>query len=145
MESLAQNFKSGKGFAFFAFLFVLLIVVDQVAKKNALDVFRNANFAFSLPLPVWLMYAVYFLVLGGLIFYAFKNYRRLNNLSFLGLTFIFAGALSNIFERIFLGSVRDFIHIVFYRWVGIYNFADFYIIIGILVLLFADTKSKNQQ
>ena len=53
---------------------------------------------------------------------------------------IFAGAASNIGERILLGYVRDFIYITFYKWTGVYNAADFYILIGIVILLFVNKK-----
>ena len=59
----------------------------------------------------------------------------------------FAGALSNVVERIVLGSVRDFIYIIFYHWVGVYNLADGYIIAGIILLLLRSTRmiDKNDK
>ncbi len=125
----------------FVFLFALLIITDQLAKKFASRVFENQNFAFSLPLPVWLMYVIYALVLGGLVYYTVKHYKQLNFIHRLAAVLIFAGAASNIVERIYSGFVRDFIYITLYKWTGVYNLADGYIIAGIILLL----MSKNNK
>ena len=77
-------------------------------------------------------------------YYVFKNYRIFSFFSSLAWTLIFAGALSNIAERLYLGYVKDFIYIDFYHWVGIYNLADGYIIVGIIILLFKHNNSKLQ-
>jgi lipoprotein signal peptidase len=60
---------------------------------------------------------------------------------------IFAGAASNIGERILLGYVRDFIYISLYKWTGVYNAADGYIILGIVLLLIksASVNDKNNK
>ena len=131
----------------FVFLLVILIFLDQCAKKFVHRIFENQNFAFSLPLPVWLMYFIYALVLIGLVVYTKKNYQHLNFLHRLSLTLIFAGAISNVVERIFLGHVRDFIYITYGQLTGIYNLADGYIIAGIVLLLMSknNKNDKNEQ
>lgn len=130
-------------------VFVFLVVVDQITKWLAYNtsfgdffnyfkpvfgklIFPNHNFAFSLKVPVVLMYVIYFvlLVLLALI------YRRSQNKNFrlrLALVLIFAGAVGNIFDRILLGYVRDFIWVF---WGNIFNLADLYILAGLLMLLF---------
>ena len=117
-----------------SFFFLFVIFVDQLSKHYANNIFYNNNFAFSLPLPIWLIYGIYFFVLTGMIFYVLGNYDKLGKLSKIAWILIFAGAVSNIAERIFTGHVRDFIFISFMKWVGVYNLADFFIIIGIIVL-----------
>jgi signal peptidase II len=117
------------------FLFVLLVLLDQFVKHFAHNIFRNYVFTFSLPVPEVLIYVIYVLVLAAIIYYLSKNYKKLPRLSKVAWTLILAGAASNIFERIILGYVRDFIYITFYRWTGIYNLADFFIIAGIIILL----------
>jgi lipoprotein signal peptidase len=128
------------------FLFVLFIVVDQFSKHLADKIFKNSSFAFSLPVPTPLIYVIYILVVAGIIYYVLKNYRNFSTKSCVAWTLIFAGAASNIGERIFLGFVRDFIYITFYKWTGVYNLADGYIIAGIILLLLGSTKviDKNQ-
>ena len=122
------------------FLFALLIVFDQICKRFAHNVFFNSAFAFSLPVPPFLMYAIYFLVVIGMAYYVFKNHKNFSVLIYFAWTLIFAGAASNIGERIFLGYVRDFIYITFYKWTGVYNAADGYIILGIILLLLSSTR-----
>jgi lipoprotein signal peptidase len=131
-------------FFFFIVIFFCAIAIDQIGKHLARNIFYNANFAFSLPLPVWLIYVIYFFVLVGMSFYVFENYRKLNQLPKVAWALIFAGAISNIAERIFTGHVRDFIYITFLKLTGIYNLADFFIIIGIILLLIIPTSRLKQ-
>jgi lipoprotein signal peptidase len=125
------------------FYFLILIVTDQTVKYLAHNIFRNSNFAFSLPLPAWLMFAVYFIVILAMLIYVIQNYRHFGTGQALAWLLIFAGALSNVGERIYFGYVRDFIYIYFYRWVGVYNLADGYIILGILILVMQNVNIKN--
>ncbi len=127
-----------------AFLFAALVLADQMAKLFAHSVFKNSKFAFSLPLPIALIYFIYGLVLLGMIIYTVGDYKSFSETTKTAWVFIFAGAVSNIGERIILGYVRDFIYISFYRWTGIYNLADGYIILGILLLLFSTRPFAKQ-
>jgi lipoprotein signal peptidase len=126
----------------FVFLFVILIIADQLIKYFIPDekYFLNHNFAFSLPVPGYLMYLVYFFILGGIGHYLFKNFYQLDRISKIAWSMILAGAASNIGERIALGYVRDFIYINLHNWTGIYNVADGYIIVGVVILI---TKLKD--
>ena len=98
-----------------------------------MEVFNNSQFAFSLPVPEVLMYVIYGVILVGIVYYIFRNYRSFNSAASIAWTFIVAGAVCNICERLVLGHVRDFLYI----FMGIFNFADFYILAGIIVLLIA--------
>lgn len=136
MEQEVQQ-KDAKAFGRWGvFLFLVLIVLDQLAKHLAKRIFYNSAFAFSLPVPVALIYVIYSAVLIGIIYYVFKHHRGFNLHTHTAWLLILAGAFSNVGERIILGSVRDFIFITLSKWTGVYNLADFYIIIGILILLF---------
>lgn len=50
---------------------------------------------------------------------------------------ILAGGVGNIIDRIFRGFVVDFISL---KWVGIFNFADSYIVIGVLFIIFMEIR-----
>lgn len=134
-------------FLFLCALFLFVAALDQAAKFFVHREFYNFQFAFSLPVPLWQMYPIYACVSVAMIFYVLKNYRKFNLASQIAWTLIFAGAACNIIERIFLGYVRDFIYITFYRWTGVYNLADGYIIIGIILLLLGSSKviDKNDK
>ncbi len=121
------------------FVFLFLISVDQFTKFFSGNVFKNSVFAFSLPLPVWLIYTIYALVLGAMLGYCLKNYQKFSRQQSLAWVVIFSGAVSNIGERIILGYVRDWIFILS----GIFNLADLYIIAGIVLLLLQQFIDKN--
>lgn len=125
------------------FLFVALILLDQLAKHFSHNIFFNSQFAFSLPVPSWLMYGIYALVLVAMIVYCLDHYRQFTGAQATAWVMIFAGAVSNIGERLVLGYVRDFIHLYFYRWVGVYNLADFYILGGVALLLILPMLTKH--
>lgn len=130
-------------------IFADLILIDQATKYaayagtfgnflNALrpglgkEIFPNANFAFSLHVPVALMYAVYAAVIVGLVAW-YARMPRPKWQQTLALELILAGALSNILDRVVLGYVRDFIYIF---WGNVFDLADVFIVAGILLLLF---------
>ena len=101
--------------------------------------FKNYNFAFSLPVPLSLMYVIYSAVVVGVIVYVVTKYRTISFVHKLGWFLITAGALSNIAERIFFGFVHDYIYVY---GGGIFNLADLYIIVGILLLVIKTTSKK---
>lgn len=124
----------------FVFLFAVLIFVDQFLKFIDKDPFLNYNFAFSLPFSKIVIYTIYFFVLTFLGYYSFRVWKQINIYEKICWSFVFAGAFSNIGERIIFGFVKDFIYIHFGNLVGIYNLADFYIIFGALILFFLPRK-----
>jgi lipoprotein signal peptidase len=130
-------------FFFLCLVFCAALLLDQLTKHFAPRPFLNYNFAFSLPVPVALIYVIYFLIMAAMVYYVAKNRRAFNFSSKFAWTLIFAGAVSNIGERIVLGHVRDFIYITFYKWTGVYNLADGYIIAGIILLILLSTNRKQ--
>lgn len=151
-NNATSNGISRKGI-FVVLLFVAFVAIDQLVKvfifENSTDLpahgifdiipFRNSNFAFSVHLPVSVMYGIYFLVLVSAVVYVQKKYQEFTKQEIIAWTFIFAGALSNIGERIVLGYVRDFLYIAS----GIFNVADGYILVGIFMLLFVKSTDSE--
>lgn len=140
-------------FVFWFCVLAIFIFVDQILKffifgklrskfffdAIGLVLFRNYNFAFSLYLPVPLMYAIYTGVIFAILIFLRKQFIIFTKVQTLAWVLILAGAFSNIGERIFLGYVRDF----FYIFSGIFNLADAYIIAGIIILVFYSRKPKS--
>lgn len=124
--------KSALSFLFFLFTFIDQFTKRFVLKEQSALVFRNENFAFSLELPSFLMYPTYVVLLGLLLNWFVKKENK-KILDKLGFVLILSGAVSNIGERILNGFVIDFIHI----HTGVFNIADFFIILGILFLFFS--------
>ena len=69
-----------------------------------------------------------------------KNYDKF------GYSLIAGGSLGNIFDRIFYSSVVDFIdiHINNHHWF-IFNIADVFITLGIIILIYSEIKGKKVQ
>jgi len=120
----------------------VLIGLDQVSKcwaSQSLSIFRNYEFAFSTPVPEPVMYLIYGVVLGLIGWYVWTHYSRLTAIESFAWTLIIAGAVSNIGERLLVGYVKDFI----YLFSGVFNFADFYILMGIVLLFVVRGKIKH--
>lgn len=133
MDKSYQIYKSKR---YLPFVFLFLIGLDQAAKFFSTNIYRNYNFAFSLPVPTAAMYLIYFSAVGAIVFYLAKNFLVLPQLAVVSWVLILAGAASNIGERLVLGYVRDFIYILN----GIFNLADAYIILGAIILIFSFNK-----
>lgn len=109
---------------------------------------RNTGAAFSmLSEHTWLLsiISVAFCVAVILYFILKKPKNKLLNAA---LALIFAGAFGNALDRIFMGSVVDFIEITFIRF-PVFNVADISVFIGTVMLavyiLFFDTNKKEEK
>jgi len=70
----------------------------------------------------------------ALVYLFLKN--NLSSYRIAGICFIIGGGLGNIYDRIFHGSVTDFLHIDFVLFqTGIFNMADVSIMTGMFILL----------
>jgi signal peptidase II len=100
----------------------------------------NQGIAFSLPLigkPL-IFFTVLFLIIFTKI--AQKNQYFQNKLSLFALSFIYAGALGNLYERIFFKQVTDFIQV--FSWYPVFNFADIFIFLGVIILIYFENHKK---
>lgn len=126
-----------------AALVVFLILIDQLTKLFAVQsgwsVFLNDQFAFSLPVPSAVMFAIYAVVLVGMSVYVYRTWQRFSDLQKYAWAFVYAGGLSNIAERLVLGHVRDFIPITS----GTLNVADFFILAGLVLLLISNRHTRQ--
>lgn len=95
-----------------------------------LRLFRNERFAWSWPVSnrASAILSLLILVVLALTFFRFRRRRKF----LLPATFIFLGAASNLFDRLFLGGVIDYIVV---PWEGIINLADVMIVVGLILVL----------
>lgn len=131
---------------------ILLVILDQITKwlayiyKPDFDVFgnflrvdyientgtifgllENSNFIFMiLSIILCIVIAVYMKL---------KVPKRSAMEKFFAL--ILAGGIGNLIDRIFRGFVVDFISL---KYVGIFNFADMYIVIGVILIVFFELR-----
>lgn len=130
------------------------LAADQIVKRLAMtsppwsrgvfiidDVFGlgarlNEQFAWGLPIGNDKVIVIAAIILAGLAIYCFRR-----GLWRLPLVFIFAGALSNLVDRIFSGGVIDYVLLPFG---GAINLADILIFTGVFLLL-ADNKSAKPE
>lgn len=140
-------------------IIAVLIVLDQLVKAYvvqnialgevkpwipnlvSLTYLQNRGAAFSMLQDQQLLFAVITLVVVlGAIWYLHKHMED----SFwmvLGLTLIIAGGLGNFIDRISQGFVVDMFHLDFINF-AIFNVADSYLTVGVVVLLLAMLKEE---
>ena len=69
-----------------------------------------------------------------------KEYRRKNLVVISALTLIIFGALSNFFDRLFLGAVVDYLDLKYY---SVFNLADVMIVFGVIMIIASEFKKSN--
>lgn len=147
---------------FYCILTVLVIVLDRITKiltvKNIglgesitvipklLDFtyVKNTGAAFSiLENATWILSIVSILFCIGVLVYVIvkKPKGRLLNLS---LCLVFAGALGNAIDRVFLGYVIDFIETTFIDF-PVFNVADIGITVGAFLLILHELLDKGEE
>ena len=125
----------------FLFLIPVLVLIDQLIKYLVKDrifiIFnqplilysKNTGAAFGILAGnnlLLIFISVLVLILLG---YFYKKEPKLR----IGLAFIFAGAISNLMDRVFRGFIVDYINI----WIlSNFNLADVFNILGLLLILY---------
>lgn len=124
---------------------IFLLIVDQVIKylvsnfsvrTFGLGYFLNTNFSWSWPISNQVSAILSLLLLIGILFFYFQSRRQnFNPILFL----VMAGAVSNLFDRVWRGGVVDYI---FLPGGAIINLADVIIFVGVVWILLK-TKSSH--
>ena len=136
------------------FLFLTLVILDQITKALVINFFNlydsvallpminltfvvNYGFAFGLlNNPSLNQILVSLVILAIIIYFLYLLIKTQDKIFQLTLTLILAGALGNFVDRIFRGFVIDFIDIYIgkYHWPA-FNIADSCITVGFVVLM----------
>ncbi len=141
------------------FAVLVLIALDQLVKLYIVSDFKlgqvksfiphlvsltylqNTGAAFSmLENQQWLFTLVTCLVIGGAVYYLIKHLNA-SKWMLAGLTLVIAGGLGNFIDRIRQGFVVDMFHLDFINF-AIFNVADSYLTVGVVVLLLAMLKEE---
>ena len=140
-------------------IIVALIVLDQLVKAYvvhnialgeikswipnlvSLTYLQNRGAAFSmLQDQQWFFAVITLVVMAGAIWYLHKHIEDSLWIVF-GLVLIIAGGLGNFIDRISQGFVVDMFHLDFINF-AIFNVADSYLTVGVVVLLLAMLKEE---
>ena len=144
-----------KNISYLFFLFLLLVSFDQLTKDlviKKLELYESTNllpflnftfvvnygFAFGfLNKPSLNQLVVSLIILSIIIYFLYLLIKTQDHIFRFSLVLILSGALGNFIDRIFRGFVIDFIdiYIAKYHWPA-FNFADSWITIGFMVLMF---------
>ena len=134
---------------------VAVLAIDLVTKyvfvdsaftliPGVLDVIpaiTNAGAAFGIFYGNTLFLIIFTIIIIDVGLFAYFMFRRKNKAQSNGKVFniacgmILGGALGNLYDRVFLGHVRDFLKLDFIQF-PIFNFADVFLNIGVGLLIF---------
>lgn len=123
----------------FYFLIFFIIFLDQITKAK-FGTSRNAGIAFGLLQSFGAFNTLIAIIVVSICFYFLLAQER--KIVAFALALIVGGALSNIFDRLTLGYVRDFIDLKF--WPS-FNLADSAVTVGISIVVFSILAGKNHE
>lgn len=138
----------------FLWIIPLAVVIDQASKfivRGSMvlhqsepvlgDFFRltyihNPGAAFGLNVGSPLLHTVFSLLALGVLVYFYRSLAANERFLRLALCLVLGGAIGNIIDRLYLGEVVDFFDFGLgdLRW-PIFNFADSFVTVGVLLLL----------
>lgn len=137
-KSLAQTYLSGKTVSVIPGLFDLVLVWNTGAAFGILG---------QAPELIRKVVLVGSSTIAAIIttIYAIKKHTQLSKLEIISLGLIAGGALGNLYDRLFLGAVRDFLdfYIKDHHWPA-FNIADASISVGIGIFLFLELFYKKK-
>ncbi|OIO19853.1 MAG: hypothetical protein AUJ23_01445 [Candidatus Magasanikbacteria bacterium CG1_02_32_51] len=99
------------------------------------EYFANSGIAFGLPVPQIIIFVLTPLILLALGIWWSKNKHK-NNYFCLGISLIFAGAISNLIDRVIFSITIDYFRV----FTSVMNLADIIIVIGVVLLLYKNKK-----
>lgn len=107
---------------------------------------RNYGAAWGMLQNQMVLFYIITLLVLIMIVYFYKQDAAHKPVMQLGLTFVFAGAVGNFIDRLFRGSVVDFIDtkIINYNF-PIFNIADSCLTIGVIILLYEILVNENKE
>ncbi|PIZ76396.1 hypothetical protein COY05_01270 [Candidatus Peregrinibacteria bacterium CG_4_10_14_0_2_um_filter_38_24] len=127
-------------------LTILTVLVDQLAKfvteKNFPEIVsNNTGIAFGIDVGnIWTIVISNIILIGIIIYAAKKELQIKNTLTQVFIAMVLGGGIGNLIDRIFRGSVTDFISIWIYPS---FNIADICISVGILGIIIFFKKVKK--
>lgn len=119
-----------------------IIFLDQITKyfaKKYLVIIENPTLPFGINMSGFFnLFTTALLLIVFCFFYIRYFYSNKGNLGFY---LVCGGALANLIDRLFGGTVTDFINLGF----GIINLADMAIMAGVVIMFFQNHHTYNSQ
>ena len=100
----------------------------------------NSGIAFGILVNQQLFLYFYIFIFLILAYWLIKEYRKKNLILISALTLVILGALSNFFDRLFLGAVIDYLDLKYY---SVFNLADVMIVFGVIMIIVTGFKKPN--
>lgn len=117
-------------------LFPDLISIEKVYNTGAAFSMLEGNNIFLICVAVAILLFIFYAV--------FKRNSALSKMQTLAFALIAGGALGNLVDRVLYQHVIDFIQLEFVRF-PIFNFADVFINIGVIILIFSFLVVKRNE
>lgn len=156
-------------------LFISVVILVNIAIDQISKFWIRANVAYGSESPIWtdkfiltkvenkgaflgmgsdlnevvriILLLVLPVIVLGLVFRYILKEKSIDKWSLFGYSCIIGGGIANVFDRIVLGSVTDFLHIdlggVFRT--GIFNIADVSVTSGLFIIIFASLFSPKKK
>jgi len=139
--------------------FLIIDIVSKLIVSNLMDVHdsiivikdffyityvRNTGAAWSIFADkTWMLVIISLIIISFIILYVLKNKPK-NKLEKIGYSMILGGAIGNFIDRIIYGYVIDFFDFYIFGYsYPIFNLADTFIVIGVLLLVIYTWRCKN--
>ena len=145
-------------------IIIILIIIDQIIKiivSNTIGVsgnsitiiphvlkltyLENAGAAFGILSGNILLIGLDLLIIIFILKLLLDKKSELLNGNKIGLTFILAGGIGNLIDRVFRGSVVDYLDITDLFDYPIFNFADICVVIGVILIIMVILISTVQK
>ena len=140
-------------------VFLIIDIVSKLVINNLMDVYdsvivirnifnityvRNTGAAWSLFAGrTWLLIIVSLIIISFIILYIYKN-RPKNKFEMIGYSLVLGGAIGNFIDRIVYGYVIDFLDFNIFGYdYPIFNIADTFIVIGVIMLCICTWRCKD--
>ena len=103
---------------------------------------HNTGAAFSMLEGARWLFIILGIIALNVIFIFFIKDKKLNNFEIITYSLLLSGILGNLIDRFLYGYVIDFIDVNILNF-AIFNFADSFMVIGVILLMIGMIKCKN--
>jgi signal peptidase II len=144
---------------FLTLLFLVIDIISKLVVSNLMNVYdsvviikdffyisyvRNTGAAWSIFSDnTWIVILFSMIIIAVIIVYIYKNKPK-NNIEKIGYSLILGGAIGNFIDRIVYGYVIDFFDFYIFGYdYPIFNVADTFIVLGVIVLVIYTWRCKD--